>query len=143
MPITKEEYAMEKARINAILNKPIKKVFQAKMRKKFKLNKRLKKTEKKAQEILDQDGVDEGSKMKEIQKMYKKVLRTKKKDKKYIVSKSFSAKKSGGKKAGRDTRIVDSRLKKDKRADKRNAKIDKTSKKIKKSSRSRHAKRRK
>ena len=26
MPITKEEYAMEKARINAILNKPIKKV---------------------------------------------------------------------------------------------------------------------
>lgn len=97
----------------------------------------MKKAEDKAKEIMDQEGVDENSKMKQVSKLYKKAIQSAKPEKKYIVSRRFSSNDSKSRKVGRNTRMVDFRLKKDKRAAKRVA----ASKKIKKRSKPRYAKR--
>ncbi len=90
---------------------------EAKIRRKFQVAKKLKKAENRAKDIMEQEGVTEVSKLKQVQSLYKKALATKKQEKKYIVSRQFSGK--GGRKVGRNTRMVDNRLKKDKRAQKR------------------------
>ena len=89
---------------------------------------------------MDQEGVNEGSKMRQVHSLYKKAMAEAKTEKKYIVGRKFTANKNKGRKVGRNTKLVDSRLKKDKRA----AKIHRNSKKIKKSSKSKpkYAKRR-
>ena len=73
------------------------------------------KIKKKAQVISNQDEINEVSKIKQIEKLYRKELRKGKEEKKYIVSRSQS--KLG--KSGRNVKFVDKRLKKDKRALKR------------------------
>ncbi len=99
----------------------------------------MKKAEHKAKEILEQEGVDEASKLKQVNSLYKKAIAETKVEKKYIVSRRFTAADNKGRKVGRNTRVVDRRLKKDKRAEKR---VEKLSKKIKKRSKPRYAKRR-
>lgn len=64
MPITKEQYLAEKSRIQAINARAPKKVMEAKIRKKMKLNRKLKKVKQRAEKVLDQEGVDEYHKMK-------------------------------------------------------------------------------
>jgi len=120
LPITKEEFAAEKAKLLAIKNRPIKKIVEAKIRRKFQVAKKLKKAEKKAEGIMDQEGVSEVSKLKQVQGLYKKALKSKKIEKKYIVAKKLGGDKMKGKRgAGRNTRLVDPRMKKEKRAQKR------------------------
>lgn len=84
---------------------------------------KLKKAQNKAKDIMEQEGITETSKLKQVHGLYKKALREKKQEKKYIVSRGFNAgggRGKGGKpKTGRTTRNVDARLKKDKRAQKR------------------------
>lgn len=116
MPITKEEYLREKNRLLAINARAPKKVLEAKIRKRMKLNRKMKKVGQRAQKVLDQDGIDEYHKMKEVNKLYARELKAGKDNKKYIVSKSWKGK---GGKEGRSVKYVDSRLKKDKRATKR------------------------
>lgn len=95
MPITKEEYQREKGRLAAINARAPKKVLEAKIRKKMKLNRKLKKVKQRAEKVLDQEGVDEYHKMKEVNKMYMKEFKAHKDEKKYIVSKKFKG--AGGK----------------------------------------------
>merc|ERR1711957_588402 len=69
--LTKEEVAIEKDIIKAYNARPSKKVEEAKNRKRKKLGRAMQKIKKKAVVIADQD-INEASKMKQIQKLYKK-----------------------------------------------------------------------
>lgn len=103
------------------------------------MKKRIQKAQDKVKEIMEQEGVDENSKLKQAKKLYKRAIESAKPEKKYIVTRRFASNDSKSRKVGRNTRMVDSRLKKDKRAAKRVA----ASRKIKKRSKPRYAKRRK
>lgn len=121
---TKEEMAEEKEAMKAYNERPSKKVEQAKARKKKRLAKAMMKIKKRATVIADQD-LNEATKMKQIQKMYRKEKEKHKEEKTYIVNRSFSN--SGGKKTGRGVKVVDARLRKDQRNDKFKAKKNKGS----------------
>lgn len=77
---------------------------------------KLKKAQNKAKDIMEQEGVTETSKLKQVQSLYKKAMAAKKVEKKYVVSRRFTDTSKLSRKSGRNTRMVDSRLKKDKRA---------------------------
>ena len=119
---TKEEMALEKEAIKAYNARPSKKVEQAKQRKKRRLAKAMEKIKKKAQVIADQD-INEASKMKQIQKLYRKEKDKHKETKSYVVNRAFQA--SGPTKGGRLTKNVDSRMRKDARNTKFKAKSSK------------------
>ena len=111
LPVTKEMVAEEKKLLQEYNERPSKKVMEAKARKKRRLAKAMNKVKQKAQIIAEQD-INEGSKMRQIQKLYKKEKAKMKEDKKYIVNKNFNT--GGGKsKVGRNTKLVDKRMKKD------------------------------
>lgn len=110
IPITKEMVAAEKLALKAYNERPSKKVAQAKMRKKKRLAKAMNKVKAKAQVIIDQD-INEGSKKREIEKLYKKEKNKMKEEKTYIVNRNFNN--AGSQKVGRGVKLVDKRLKKD------------------------------
>jgi len=115
--ITKEmvdEYKKRQMEINA---RPIKKVAEAKARKKKKALKQLEKIKKKAEAVVDKEGMGEKEKALEIKKMYKKALKRKKTETKLVVAKKGGKGVKGSKPAkGAKYKVVDPRLKKDKRA---------------------------
>ena len=119
---TKEELEAEKEAIKAYNARPSKKVEQAKARKKKRLAKAMNKIKKKAQVIADQD-INEASKMKQIQKLYRKEKEKHKEQKTYVLNRSFQA--SGPKKGGRLVKNVDARLRKDMRNEKFRARKNK------------------
>jgi AdoMet-dependent rRNA methyltransferase SPB1 len=114
--LTKAEVDEEKATLKEWNARPSKKVTEAKNRKKMRLVKAMSKIKNKAQVIAAQD-LTEGSKMKQIQKLYTKEKAKHKEEKSYVVNRSFSN--SGSKKAGRNVKMVDKRL----RSDMRNSKM--------------------
>lgn len=116
--LTKEEVAEEKKALMEWNARPSKKVKEAKARKKMRLQKAMNKLKSKAQVIANSD-ISEGSKMRQIKKMYNKEKSKHKEQKTYIVNRSFNS--SMGKKAGRNVKMVDSRT----RADTRNSKLNK------------------
>ena len=87
-----------------------KKILEAKVRRKIRIQKKLKKTQKKAETLMSQEGVDEVHKLRQVGKLYDKSKRELKDDKKYIVGKKGKA--IGGKDS-RKVKHVDSRMKKD------------------------------
>ena len=87
----------------------------------MRLVKALTKIKTKAQVIANSD-IKEGSKMRQIQKLYTKEKEKHKEEKSYVVNRTFNS--SQGKKAGRLVKMVDSRM----RADTRNSKIKSKSK---------------
>jgi len=119
LPVTKEMVAEEKKILKAYNERPSKKVTEAKARKKKRLAKAMNKIKQKAQVIAEQD-INEGSKMRQIQKLYTKEKTKMKEDKKYVVSKNFSH--IGKSKVPRHMKVVDSRMKKDLRIQKDRAK---------------------
>ena len=92
-----------------------KKIMEAKVRKKIRMQKKLKKVQKKAEVVMNQEGMKEISKLRQVGKLYDREKRGLKDKKIYIVSKSS---KTGKGKDTRNTKHVDARLKKDKRATK-------------------------
>lgn len=114
--LTKEEVDEEKKALMEWNARPSKKVTEAKARKKMRLVKAMSKLKNKAQVIANSD-IAEGSKMRQIKKMYNKEKQKHKEEKVYVVNRSFNT--SQGKKAGRNVKMVDARL----RADTRNAKL--------------------
>jgi len=123
LPVTKEEVLKEKESLRAFNSRMPKKILEAKARKKNKLTKRLEKVKQKAQAISNQDDINEFSKVKQIEKLYRKEINKTKEKKKYVVARSN--RRNMGKNS-RNVKFVDKRLKKDtraqKRADKRNKK---------------------
>lgn len=123
--ITRDMVADEKKFLKEYNERPSKKVQEAKHRKKKRLAKAMNKIKNKATVIAEQQEMTEGSKMKQIQKLYKKEKAKHKEEKKYVVSRNFNN--VGGKKTPRGTKAVDKRMKKDRRAAKAKAKRDKKS----------------
>lgn len=111
-PISKEEFQREKSIILEINARMPKKIMEAKVRKKIRIQKKLKRVQKKAEGIMGQDGMNEMSKLKQVTRLYEKSKETLKDNKKYIVGKKGKA---SGRKDGRNVKHVDSRMKKDKR----------------------------
>ena len=122
-PVTKAEILAERSVLKKIVDRMPKKILEAKARKRNKLNKRLEKVKKKAEAISNQEEINEFSKVKQIEKLYKKELAKGKEKKKYIVSRAFTHNNRG--KDGRNFKHVDRRLKKDKRAEKAREKRNK------------------
>lgn len=109
-PVTREEVAAMRAQFKEIDARPSKKVAEAKARKKRVAMKKLDKARQKADAIADQNDINEKSKRKMIDQIYRKAM-PKKPQKEYVV-----AKKGVQVRAGKGKVLVDPRMKKDKRA---------------------------
>ncbi|KAF8406450.1 hypothetical protein HHK36_008537 [Tetracentron sinense] len=109
-PVTKEEIAAMKAQFKEIDARPAKKVAEAKARKKRVAMRRLEKVRHKANNISDQTDINDRSKSKLIDQLYKKAI-PKRPKKEYVV-----AKKGVQVKLGKGKVLVDRRMKKDARS---------------------------
>ncbi|GME48217.1 Et-dependent rRNA methyltransferase Spb-1 [Neofusicoccum parvum] len=123
-PISAAGAAAIKEKQRALNARPIKKVAEAKARKKFKAAQRLEKLKKKSALLADDEGMTEKEKAQSIAKMMSKAA--KKKPKKQVAVVVASGSNRGLKGRPRGTKgkykMVDARLKKDVRAQKRLAK---------------------
>eukprot|EP01127_Copromyxa_protea_P012981 TRINITY_DN3435_c0_g1_i1.p1 TRINITY_DN3435_c0_g1~~TRINITY_DN3435_c0_g1_i1.p1 ORF type:complete len:903 (-),score=340.01 TRINITY_DN3435_c0_g1_i1:84-2792(-) len=125
IPITKEEVEEEKRLQREIDARSTKKVAEARARKKNQYTAKLEKTKKKARSLSESSELSEREKIKAIQKLYKGTLKNEKKEKVYVVARkqggqSRVAKASQGKNVR--VKVVDPRMKKDKRGQKQRTK---------------------
>ncbi len=135
LPVTKAEVDAIKQQLKALNARPIRKVAEARARKKAKALRKLERMKLQANSIANQDGVSSAEKMKQIEKLYR-TTRAKQKlkpQKHYVVSSRGGASttaKSKTKGQGKFYTIrVDSRMKKDKRgADMAKMRKDKSTK---------------
>jgi len=123
LPVTKELVERYKAKMKEIDQRPTKKVAEAKARKKRREIRKLEKVKKKAEPLLENADLDDNERNKQIKDLYRKygVIGQKKANVKYVVSKKSQR---GGRPAGvkGPYKVVDKRLKKDKRAAKNRSK---------------------
>jgi AdoMet-dependent rRNA methyltransferase SPB1 len=105
-PVTREEVAAMKAMFKEIDSRPAKKVAEAKARKKQVAMRKLDKARHKADAIADQNDINERSKRKMIDQIYRKAM-PKKPQKEYVV-----AKKDVQVRTGKGKVLVDRRMKK-------------------------------
>jgi len=131
LPVTKEISEEIKARFKEINARPMQKVAEAKARKKNRVEKKLVRLRSKANAIAEAPDLPESSKLKQIQKMYAKTKLDPKKKTNYVVRKKFQTKSGSNSrgtksKTGGKTKIVDRRMKKEKRALDRKAKASKS-----------------
>ena len=123
-PITAAGAAAIKEKLRALNARPIKKVREAKDRRKFKAAQRLEKLRKKSALVADEEGISEKDKAQNIAKLMSKAAKKKPKQHvKVVVAKGGNRGISGRPRGVKGKyKIVDARLKKDVRADKRLAK---------------------
>ncbi|KAL7023480.1 hypothetical protein ACKWTF_012628 [Chironomus riparius] len=121
MPVSEELVANYRKNLTEFNTRSIKKVMEAKARKKRQAKKQMSKLTKKAENILENADQTGQEKIKLIKKLYKKTEK-KKEEISYVVAKKAS---SGGKKVRRPAgvkgrfKVVDPRLKKDMRGEKK------------------------
>ena len=116
IPITKEAVAALRARQRALDARPIKKIAEAKARKKLKASQRLEKAMKKAEGVQDTSDLSERAKAQQIEKLMKRgVSKGKpKKDIKVVVAKGSHKGLQGRPKGVKGRyKMVDSRMKKE------------------------------
>jgi len=118
-PGTREEIMREKEELREVNSKMPKKVLEAKNRKKRKIAKQMQKVKKKAESIVNQEEINERSKVQQIEKLYKKELSKFKEKKKYVVSRKYKQDSRSQRKGGKNVKFVDGRMKKEVRAQKR------------------------
>lgn len=120
-PISASAAAAIKEKLRAINARPIKKVAEAKSRKKFKAAQKLEKLRKKSSLLADDDAMSEHDKAQTISKMMGKAAKKKpKQNVKLVVAKGANRGISGRPRGVKGKyKIVDSRMKKDIRAEKR------------------------
>lgn len=120
-PVSAAAAAAIKERLRALNARPIKKVREAKARKKFKAAQKLEKLKKKSALLADEEGVTEGEKAKGIAKLMARAGKAKPKRKVSVVVARGGNRGLKGRPRGTKGRykMVDSRLKKDVRAEKR------------------------
>ncbi|KAK5580885.1 hypothetical protein RB653_000909 [Dictyostelium firmibasis] len=129
-PLTKEMVEEIRRKIKEIDDRPIKKIAEAKARKKYRLGKKMEKTRDKASSIVDNPEMSNREKSKAIEKLYSGTDKKNMKPKKIIMIAKKSKTAGGG--TGK-YKIVDKRMKKDLRAQKNKAKTQGRSKDAKKS----------
>ncbi|KAK4696784.1 AdoMet-dependent rRNA methyltransferase SPB1, partial [Lecanoromycetidae sp. Uapishka_2] len=120
-PISAAGAAAIKEKLRALNARPIKKVREAKDRKKFKAAQRLEKLRKKSALVADDEGISEQDKAQNIAKMMSKAAKKKPKQQvRLVVAKGGNRGISGRPRGVKGKyKIVDARLKKDVRAEKR------------------------
>jgi AdoMet-dependent rRNA methyltransferase SPB1 len=124
-PITAAAAAAIREKLRAINARPIKKVREAKSRKKFKAAQRLEKLRKRCVLLADDEGVSEKDKAQMIARMMNRAMKKKKPKRsvKLVVARGGNRGISGRPRGIKGKyKIVDARLKKDVRAEKRAAK---------------------
>lgn len=123
-PVTKAAAAAIKEKLRAINARPIKKVMEAKGRKKFKAAQKLEKLRKKSALLADDEALSERDKAQSISKLMSKATKKKPKTQvKLVVARGTNRGISGRPKGVKGRyKIVDARMKKDIRAQKRLAK---------------------
>lgn len=123
-PISAAGAAAIKEKLRALNARPIKKVKEAKDRKKFKAAQRLEKLRKKSALVADDEGISEKDKAQNITRMMSKAAKKKPRQQvKLVVAKGGNRGISGRPRGVKGKyKIVDARLKKDVRAEKRLAK---------------------
>lgn len=122
LPITKDEVREMREELKTMSEKPCKKVLEARFRRKRKLERQLKKFKRAADEIFEEEGMDDRTKAKEAGKVRNKIVtaeKAKRQKKKIIVGKKFKVAAPGKKTTGKKYKIVDKRCKKELRAEKR------------------------
>jgi len=130
IPVTKDMVMEYKRQLKSINSRSSKKVIEAKARKKKHLMDRLKKAREKAKSIATNSELGERDKIKQIQKLFKGNLTSKSKPNKvYVVSRNFTG--NALPRGNLRIRLVDPRLKKDKRGKEASAKRQKKKKKRK------------
>ncbi|KAG5518995.1 hypothetical protein PMAC_002526 [Pneumocystis sp. 'macacae'] len=124
IPVSKEAVMAIREKMKAINARPIKKVLEAKIRKKMKAIKKMKKIQLKTNSIIETRDMTEKEKSESVRKLLKKAAKFQYKDKVKIVFAKGANKGIKGRPKGVKGRykIVDSRMKKDLRAAKRVAK---------------------
>ena len=122
LPVTREMVESVKARFSDMNDRPIKKVAEARMRKKKRAVKKLEDAKRKAAAIVEEPDLSGRSKIRTIEKLFKGAT-VKRPGSVYVVSQKGGSKKTaaGGGKGGKGAKVkvVDPRLKKDMRAQKR------------------------
>ena len=123
-PISAAAAAAIKEKLRALNVRPIKKVREAKERKKFKAAQRLEKLRKKSSLVADEGGLSEKDKAQNIARLMSRAMKKKPKQQvKLVVAKGGNRGISGRPRGIKGKyKIVDARLKKDRRAEKRIAK---------------------
>lgn len=119
IPISKEMVAQYRAKLKDINSRPIKKIAEAKARKKKRTLRKLEKIRKKAEMITDATDVSSQEKAQQLRQMYKKAAAgDKKKEVQYVVAKKRNAAKRMPRPAGVKGlyKMVDPRMKKDNRS---------------------------
>lgn len=116
LPLSYEEMQEARAEVTKHTKRPIHKVAEAIARRKRKLTYKLDKLKTKADHIIGQADVSEGSKLQQVQKLYKKEIHNNAPKKRYVVANGNWDTRMRSRKTGRNVRFVDRRLKKDKRA---------------------------
>ena len=115
--LPEENLANAREYLKSINSRTIKKVAEAKARKRRRLNRAMTKVRKKATALTEKTDMSEKEKSKEVAKLYKAKLTEKRPPKKLVVGKKFSAGGGGGK-SGRGIKNVDSRSRSDSRGEK-------------------------
>ncbi|XP_046641788.1 pre-rRNA 2'-O-ribose RNA methyltransferase FTSJ3-like [Daphnia pulicaria] len=115
LPITKEVVQQYKDKMKEINVRPIKKVVEAKARKKRRTMRRMEKARKKADTISETMGMSDYDKAQQIRHIHKKAKQEKKKEVTYVVAKKHQAGKKAHRPAGvkGQFKVVDRRMKKD------------------------------
>ncbi|XP_068158799.1 LOW QUALITY PROTEIN: pre-rRNA 2'-O-ribose RNA methyltransferase FTSJ3 [Drosophila tropicalis] len=116
-PVPKELTEEYQRKVQELNVRPIKKVMEAKARKKRRVTKRLAKAKKMAEKIMENADATSQEKAKQLKKVYKKA-QEKKKEITYVVAKKHTASRRARRPAGVKGRyrVVDPREKKDKRS---------------------------
>ncbi|KJE94795.1 FtsJ cell division protein [Capsaspora owczarzaki ATCC 30864] len=117
LPITKQMVREYRQRLRDLNATPIKKVAEAKARKRMRLERNVTKAKQKAQAINDAPDLTEAQKARQIAKLMKSSSRQKKVDVKYIVARKDGSSKPRGMKG--PYKMVDGRMKKEVRSAKR------------------------
>lgn len=124
LPVTKEAMNQLREKLKALNARPIKKVAEAKARKKFKAAQRIAKAQKKATDIVDNPDMSEKEKAKTIGKIIARANKSKpKKDIKVVVARGANRGIKGRPKGVKGRyKMVDGVMKKERRAEKRREK---------------------